>query len=222
MPPEKPFLAFDTTAAHCAAALLLGGDCIALAREEMAKGQAERLMPMIEEMLAAAGYRWADLGGVGVGTGPGNFTGIRISVAAARGLALGLGVRAVGVTGLEALAHGAQGRCRVALPASRGAVYVQDYYGETALAAPFERAADDPALWPDDPAVTLIGDWPDPPAGMPHRLIRPDAKTRLRALARIGARRLGQDAPPPAPFYMRAADAAPASDPPPRILDDPA
>ena len=222
MPPDKPLLAFDTTAAHCAAALLLRGVCIAIAREEMAKGQAERLMPMMEEMLAGAGFHWGDLGGVAVGTGPGNFTGIRISVAAARGLALGLGVKAVGVTGLEVLAHGAQGRSRVALPASRGALYLQDFDGETALAAPFEATADGAAFWPEDPGIALIGDWPELPAGKSNALIRPDAETRLRALARIGAHRMHEDTAPPAPFYMRAADAAPASDPPPRILDDPA
>ena len=55
----------------------------------MEKGQAERLMPMLAEMLAEAGVGFGDLARIGVGTGPGNFTGVRISVAAARGLALG-------------------------------------------------------------------------------------------------------------------------------------
>ncbi len=222
MPPEKPLLAFDTTAAHCAAALLLEGRCIATAREEMAKGQAERLMPMIEEMLAEAGFSWPDLGGIAVGTGPGNFTGIRISVAAARGLALGLGVKAVGVTGLEVLAFEAKGHCRVALPASRGAVYVQDFNDGTATGVPFEAKPDEPMLWPNDPSVTLIGDWPDLPAGTPNAVLRPDAISRLQALAYIGARHVAEGAPPPSPSYLRAADAAPASDPPPLILDEPA
>jgi tRNA threonylcarbamoyladenosine biosynthesis protein TsaB len=218
LPPELPLLAFDTSAAHCAAALLLHGDIIAQTREDMAKGQSERLMPMIEEMLSGVGFGWRDLGGVAVGIGPGNFTGIRICVAAARGLALGLGVPAVGVTGLDVLAFGATGRCRVALPASRGALYLQDFDGETALAAPFELAGDDAALWPDA-GVTLIGDWPDADTA----ILRPDADARLRALAQIGARRIASGgAPLPAPFYMRAADAAPPSDPPPIILDDPA
>ena len=222
MPPEKPLLAFDTSAAHCAAALLLHGKIIAQTREEMAKGQAERLMPMIEEMLIAAGFGWRGIGAVAVGVGPGNFTGIRISVAAARGLALGLGVPAVGVTGLDVLAFGMAGPCRVALPASRGAVYLQDFEGEAARAAPFELAGDDPSLWPQDSGIALIGDWPEPPGHVQAAIIRPDAEARLRALAWIGARRVAEGAPLPAPFYMRAADAAPPSDPPPLILDDPA
>ncbi len=222
MPPETPLLAFDTSAAHCAAALLWRGEIVAQAREEMAKGQAERLMPMIEEMLAGAGLCWRDLGAIAVGVGPGNFTGIRISVAAARGLALGLGVPAVGVTGLEVLAFGASGRSRVALPASRGAIYVQDFEGEVALSLPREVVADDPELWPAETSLALIGDWPEPPDAARHpRITRPDAAARLRAMAHIGARHVAQGASLPAPFYMRAADAAPPRDPPPVILDDP-
>ena len=218
MPPEKPLLAFDTSAAHCAAALLLRGDIIIQTREDMAKGQSERLMPMIEAMLTAAGFHWRDLGAVAVGVGPGNFTGIRISVAAARGLALGLGVPAVGVTGLEVLAFGCTGRSRVALPAPRGAFFVQDFIGGAPLAAPFEATLDDPHLWPTDPTVALIGDWPDLP-NTARLISRPDTDTRLRALAHLGARHTATGAPLPAPFYMRAADAAPPSDPPPVILD---
>ena len=100
-----PILAFDTSAAHCAAALLLP-DRVILRDEPMEKGQAERLVPLLEELLAEGGIGWADLKALAVGTGPGNFTGVRIAVAAARGLALGLKIPAIGVTRLEALAHG--------------------------------------------------------------------------------------------------------------------
>ena len=82
-------LAFDTSGPHCAAALLLG-DALHLRVDDMARGQAEHLMPMLEEMLAEAHMRWRDLDAIGVGVGPGNFTGIRISVSAARGLALSM------------------------------------------------------------------------------------------------------------------------------------
>ena len=58
-------------------------------------------MPLLEDVLAEAGIGWRDLAAIGVGTGPGNFTGVRISVAAARGLALGLGIPAIGVTRLR-------------------------------------------------------------------------------------------------------------------------
>ena len=83
--PDPVVLGFDTSAAHCAAALLRGDAVLAAVHEDMTKGQAERLMPMLEEMLAGAGLGWGDLDVIGVGTGPGNFTGIRVAVAAARG-----------------------------------------------------------------------------------------------------------------------------------------
>ena len=108
MPPSPTVLAFDTSAAHCAAALLSDGQIVQRV-DEMARGQAEHLMPMLEEMLSHSDLTWRDLDAIGVGIGPGNFTGIRISVSAARGLALGLGKPAIGVSTLEAQTLGLTG-----------------------------------------------------------------------------------------------------------------
>jgi len=105
MASDPLILAFDTSAAHCAAALLSGDRIVISTAEEMTRGQAERLMPLLQELLAEAGFTWQDLSALGVGVGPGNFTGIRIAVSAARGLALGLDVPAVGVSGCEARAY---------------------------------------------------------------------------------------------------------------------
>ena len=174
---ELPLLAFDTSGPCCAAALLLPGRVIHRL-EPMEKGQAERLIPLLEELLAEAGLGWPDLKALAVGTGPGNFTGVRISVAAARGLALGLGIPAIGVTRLEALAYGLPRPLRVIEDARRGEVYVQDFT--------------DSGL---GPALPLA-----------------------EAIARIAAARADQPQPRPAPFYLRGADAAPPSDPPPVIL----
>lgn len=197
-----PILAFDTSAAHCAAALLLH-DRVIQRLEPMEKGQAERLIPLLEEVLAEGGIGWSDLKALAVGTGPGNFTGVRIAVAAARGLALGLGIPAVGVTRLEALAYGLPRPVVVIEDARRDQVYVQlftpDGAGEAHLAdrilpvcAATGSAAGDAAL---PPAIPLA-----------------------EAIARIGAQRAMTPHPRPAPFYLRGADAAPPSDPPPVIL----
>ena len=94
-------LGFDTSAAHCAAALVSGTRILAARHEEMTKGQAERLFPLLAELLAEAGVDWRDLSVVGVGTGPGNFTGVRIAVAAARGLALSLRILGAGLDELR-------------------------------------------------------------------------------------------------------------------------
>ncbi len=188
-----PILAFDTSAAHCAAALVFP-DRIILRDEPMQKGQAERLMPMLEEVLAEGGIGWRDLRALAVGIGPGNFTGVRIAVAAARGLALGLDIPAVGVTRLEALAYGLPRPVTIIEDARRGEVYVQEFTLEGPGHARVVPMAEAEALTPM-------------PAG-----------ALAEAIARIGADRAATPQPRPAPFYLRGADAAPPSDPPPVIL----
>ena len=191
-----PILAFDTARAHCAACLLVDGRAFVRA-DEMAKGQAEHLMPMLEEVLADQGLAWADLGAIGVGTGPGNFTGIRISVAAARGLALGLQIPAVGVTHLEAQVHGMPRPVTALCPAPRGQMYLQN----------FEELTGTTELIPgDDPRVMAA------PAPLP-------ANALITHIAKITALRADKTPARPAPFYVRPADAAPPRDPTPVILD---
>ncbi len=199
-----PVLAFDSSAAHCEAALLLQ-DRILLRHEAMEKGQAERLLPMLEELLAEAGLGWGELKAVAVGTGPGNFTGVRIAVSAARGLALGLGIPAVGVTRLEALAHGLPRPVTVIEDARRGEVYVQTFTSDAPGPAQILEAATIAALTP----ATGSAAGPD---------ALPPAMPLAEAIARIGALRAATPQPRPAPFYLRGADAAPPSDPPPVIL----
>jgi len=197
-----PILAFDTSAAHCAAALLWSGGLI-LRDEAMDKGQAERLIPLLEEVLAEAGLGWRDLKAIAVGTGPGNFTGVRIAVAAARGLALGLDIPAIGVTRLEALAFGLPRPVTVIEDARRGEVYVQSFTAD----GPEQAQIVDRVV----PTTAVTGS-----AG--GDLALAPAMPLAEAIARIGAERATAPQPRPAPFYLRGADAAPPSDPPPVIL----
>jgi tRNA threonylcarbamoyladenosine biosynthesis protein TsaB len=189
-------LAFDTAAAHCAAALVCGGRVLAAAFEPMERGQAERLMPMIESLLAEAGIGWDALDGIGVCTGPGNFTGLRVAVAAARGLALALGVPAVGFSRLDVL--GDRPGPVVATISDKRGRFVQ-VFRDGAAEGPPEI---DPMRMPEGPLCDGTGTPCD-----------------LVALAALAARRLGC-APPPAPLYLRPADAMPPSEAPPRLLDD--
>ncbi|MBL3701620.1 tRNA (adenosine(37)-N6)-threonylcarbamoyltransferase complex dimerization subunit type 1 TsaB [Sulfitobacter sp. BDSS02] len=183
-------LAFDTSAGHCAAAVLRDGEIVIAKGEDMTRGQAERLVPLLEEVLAEAGLAWSDIDRIGVGVGPGNFTGIRISVATARGLALGLGVPAIGVTTFDAIASITPGD--TAVPAPRDQVYLS-------------RAGHAPELVPKD----LAG-----PATLP-----PPPPELAAAIARCAAAADPTECPAPAPFYLRPADAAPSRDLPPALLD---
>jgi tRNA threonylcarbamoyladenosine biosynthesis protein TsaB len=212
--PDALILAFDTSAAHCAAALLSGDRLVALRHEAMDKGQAERLIPLLEEVLAEGGVTWADLSALAVGTGPGNFTGVRIAVAAARGLALSLNIPALGVTALEARAYGLPRPLAVVEDARRGEVYLQEFTHDadqarvtTVASLQFECACDRFTGSAAEAAATATG-------GITLLQLVP----LVEAIARIAATRLETPQPRPAPFYLRGADAAPPSDPPPVIL----
>ena len=190
MPSDTTLLAFDTSAAHCAAALFCGTRVIGTHVDEMARGQAEHLMLMLESFLAEHGKSWADLTRLGVGVGPGNFTGIRISVSTARGLALGLGIPAIGVSTLNAI-HQINPDATAAVAAPRDMIYAQ-------------RPGSQPALIAAENA--------------PGAIFAPDGDTLISAIAEVAARADITIAERPKPLYIKPADAAPARDAAPVIL----
>ncbi|TCP59837.1 tRNA threonylcarbamoyl adenosine modification protein YeaZ [Rhodovulum bhavnagarense] len=212
-------LAFDTSAAHCAAALLRGGRILVSRRVEMGRGQAEQIVPLLEDLLEEGGTDWRGLDAVGVGVGPGNFTGIRISVALARGLALGLGVPAIGVSSFEALAEGEEGPVLVSLSAPRGSVYLQAMVHGRDVSAPIQIAPEAVAELTLAPGTRVIGAQAGIlGAGLGLPALPRGIDDIAPRIARVAAARLGEAQPRPAPLYLRPADAAPPSDPPPVIL----
>jgi N6-L-threonylcarbamoyladenine synthase len=196
-------LGFDTSAAACRVALMRGETVLAQHCEAMVKGQAESLLPLCENMLRAVGVSIKDLDAIGVGTGPGHFTGIRIAVSAARGLALGLGVPAIGVSAFDALQDGANGPCACAVDARHSEVYLQIYNDE--------KTAGPPVLLP----AAELPPFDGPLIG--HGGIAPAHPTAV-AICRVAQARMGKAGTRPAPLYLRPADAAPARDAPPTIL----
>lgn len=200
--PSEAILAFDTSGSWCAVALLVADRVRAQRFEPMARGQGERLFPVIEETMAEAAIGWADLAAIGVGTGPGNFTGIRIGVAAARGLALGLRIPAIGIDRFAALALDGPD-LPVLLPAARGMAW---------LARPGVSPRQvDPTSLPD----LVIAD----PADFPGLEATPPAYPLAIAIARLTEARRHSAQPRPAPLYLRPADAAPPSEGAPALLD---
>jgi len=199
--PNPLILGFDTSVAHVAAALLLGDKVLAQRIEPMQKGQAERLFPLIEEILNEAGVKWSDLGAIGVGVGPGNFTGIRISVSAARGLALSLGIPAVGVSSFEAQAIDLPRPIFSIVGARRDQVYLQNLT-DTGASPPEIMTLSEAEIQTKGCAAT-----------------GPEQTVSAVAIAQIAGRRFDKaELPRPAPLYVRAPDAAPPRDPAPVIL----
>jgi len=121
---DETVIVFDTSDQYIAAAVYRGNKNINSKIEYMAKGQAETLMCSLNDLLAVSSLNWSDLNKIGVCTGPGNFTGIRISVSAARGLALGLEIPAIGVTSFETTLYGYNDENLALLPANKGFYYV--------------------------------------------------------------------------------------------------
>ncbi len=197
--PSKAILAFDTSGSACDVAVLNQGQIIAKRFEPMSKGQAERLIPLVKETLQSAGQNINDIAAIGVGTGPGNFTGIRISVAAARGLAVALNIPTIGVTSFDALAFGAGRPVRALCPAPRGTWLCQFFVnGE-----------------PGTPETLQPGD-----ARLEDSInIKRHASFALApAIGRIALQRVNQENARPVPFYVRAANAAPQPDRGPVVL----
>lgn len=191
----------------------------------MGRGQSERLVPMIQDVMAAADCEFSDLDAIAVTCGPGGFTGVRIGLAASRGLALALNVPTIGLSNFEVLAAAVptlapDRHLVVAIDAKRAEVYVQLFAQQPDGGAPRPLgpgyAARPEALAaraPHGPLV-LIGDAAEA-AGAALRAagriveVTPSEDLCLAALAAelAAARPLpGPDAAPPRPIYLRGAD----------------
>ena len=118
-------LAIDTSTAACTAALFdSDGSCIAQCDELIGRGHAERLAPMLAELLCGR-----EAGTILVGVGPGSFTGIRVGIAAAHGLAIGWNAELLGMSSLALLAAsaGADGEVAAAMIGGHGELFVQQF-----------------------------------------------------------------------------------------------
>src|SRR5579864_1945967 len=98
----------------------------------MMRGHAEALMPLIATVMSTAGVEFSDLDRIAVTVGPGSFTGLRVGIAFAKGLALAADAPAVGIGTLEALVAGdsARGRKTAVIEAGRGGVWLQPFDGQ--------------------------------------------------------------------------------------------
>ena len=193
-------LAIDTSSAACTAALFDGsGACIDSREEIIGRGHSERLVPMLADMLAG---RRPDR--LLVGVGPGSFTGIRVGIAAAHGMAIGWGIEIAGMSSLALLAAGTSGSVAAAVRGGHGELFLQqfdglDHQGEMLNLTPEEAAmAISAPVVVGSGAAQLVeargwGEAVDRNPSATNALMLPAA---LRELA-------------PTPLYARAPDARP-------------
>jgi len=199
-------LALDTALAATSAAVLKDGEALAAQSEPMERGHSERVGGLVRGVMAQSGVGFGDLDRIGVTVGPGSFTGLRVGLAFAKGLAVALNIPCVGVGALEALAlsHGGGGRICAAIDARRGQVYFQAFEDGASL--------DAPAILPIEAANQRLEGLPTLVGSGAALLTAPEgAVIDLRpyadpvAVARLAER--VEDPTRPAPLYLRAPDA---------------
>lgn len=213
MQSDPLILSFDTSAAYCAAALLSGNNILDTVYEPMLKGQAERLFPVLERLLKKHSAVWSALTAIGVCTGPGNFTGVRISVAAARGLSLSLGIPVVGVTKLEAMAYKTKGKAICVLDARRKHIYTQSF--EYGLCKNKPQMIENKNIKTDNANIYTMDN--EALSVSPSHMSK-SVPEIVGAITHLTAQNYKKSNPCPAPLYLRPADATLPSEPPIPIL----
>jgi tRNA threonylcarbamoyladenosine biosynthesis protein TsaB len=202
-------LGLDTCLNTCSVAVLEDGRVLAHVSEPMARGHQERLAPMAREVMTEAGLAFQGLDRIGVTIGPGSFTGLRVGVAFAKGLALALDRPAVGIGVLEAMAADLPGLVFPAIDARRGQLYLQAFENGHALMAPDALTAGVAAARVLELGLgrpfTLVGSGAALLAGVsPFARILEAQGADARTVARLAA---GRAPTPLKPLYLRAPDA---------------
>jgi tRNA threonylcarbamoyl adenosine modification protein YeaZ len=216
-------LAIDCSANLCAAGVYDASEDRELGRSvfDLGKGHAEHLIGVIDRALAAAGKQYAHLDAIAVSVGPGSFTGIRVAVSAARGFALALGIPAIGVNTLEALATEARAKAgaKMVMAVLGGSMANVPAMVQTAVYDEFGHEVYAPSIMEAGEAAELALRSGAALAGTAARAVAAlsegslaialeSATADIAVYARIAAAK-GASGVKPSPLYLREPDAKP-------------
>jgi tRNA threonylcarbamoyladenosine biosynthesis protein TsaB len=208
--------AIETSTVLGSVALFDGDELVAEDAGHGWKAHGELLLPMVNTLFDRVGWKPRDVARWAVGVGPGSFTGVRVSVATAKGIALATGAELVGVTSLDALAHGIDASLVVSLlAAGRGEVFVQVRQGDRILLGPSHfpevglsaRLAE--AGFPRGGRIVVAGeaaraiDWSPLGPTVVLALHPPHELPHASAIGRIAMHRPPDDADALEPVYVR-------------------
>lgn len=206
MPASLRLMALEAGGERISAALFEKGLCVAQASEDAKQRQTERLAPLVQGLLQAAGWPASSLNAIAAGRGPGSFTGLRSSLALGQGLALGTQAQLIGVDTLEAWAQASgQDRVAIALDGRRGQVY----FGRFEKVAGAWKAFEAPALldiadaWDRLGGLPLCSDIEAPAAAQGVPL-----PTGAALAVAVGQVALSAEPRAWEPLYLRQAEAA--------------
>jgi len=215
-------LAIDTALEACSVAVLDIAQPQAMVHETlpMARGHAGALMPLIGRVVQKSGLQYEEFDRIAVTVGPGSFTGLRVGIAAARGIALAAGKPAIGLSTLAALAapliaEDDSGAVVSAIDARHDHVYLQVFGpGGRTLVTPRVIPVREAVRAASSGAPRIVGSgaemlakaWPG--GATPPSLVDPRRFPDIDWVARLGAAALDTGAPPK-PLYLRAPDAQP-------------
>ena len=203
-------LALDTTLDACQCALVSEGEALAVMSEPMVRGHQERLAGMVAETMAHARLDFAAIDQLAVTVGPGSFTGLRVGLAFAKGLAMALSRPLAGVGTLEAFCAGVAGLSASVIDAGRGRIYLQVFEDGAALDEPQILLLEEGASRLRERAAGRNGALTGPGAhwladAFPSFTLMPLSAPNPCAIAVIALAR-----PRPAtPLYLRPPDARP-------------
>ena len=211
-------LALDTSVNHCSVSLLCNDSLIIEKYSVMQKGQSEKLLPFIEQTLDESNLPLKSVKAIGVGVGPGNFTGLRIGISAAKGLAMALKIKAFGVSRFENLIESDQPTLAL-IKNQSDSFYTQLFVNQKPVQPPVEKTSSEILNERYLPNTIISGDCAIHfSKALSLKPGENDSTPRTEKIGSLALKYLKTGGPAPTPLYMKGPDAKLPKEPNPHII----